>query len=233
MMVTRKANERGHVDLGWLSSQHTFSFGSYYDPQHLGFGPLRVINEDRVKPGEGFAPHDHKDMEIVSYVIDGALEHKDSMGNGSVIRRGDVQRMSAGRGVRHSEFNHSRTDDVHFLQIWIEPDTLGLDAGYEETHFADEAKRNQLRLVASGDGRGGSVTLHRDADIFATLLDGGERLQHEFADARIGWLQVVDGSVEISGETLGAGDGMAIKEVDRVTIAAIADSELLLFDMGA
>ena len=231
MLTTRRATERGRVDLGWLLSRHTFSFGSYYDPQHTGFGPLRVINEDRVKPSKGFAPHDHRDMEIVSYVIDGALEHKDSMGNGSVIRRGDVQRMTAGVGVRHSEFNHSSNEDVHFLQIWLEPDTLGLDASYEEKHFSNDAKHNQLRLVASKGGRDGSVGIHRDADIFASLLDNGNTLNHEFADGRIGWLQVVDGAIEVNGEALAAGDGLAIADLARLDIEAKANSELLLFDM--
>ena len=231
MLTPRRANDRGEVDLGWLHSRHTFSFGSYYDPQHMGFGPLRVVNEDRVKPSKGFAPHDHKDMEIVSYVVKGALEHKDSMGNGSVIRRGDVQRMTAGVGVRHSEFNHSGDEDVHFLQIWIEPDTLGLNAGYEEKHFSSGTKRNQLRLVASRDGRDGSIVIHRDVDLFASLLDGGKSVSHGFANGRKGWLQVVAGTIAVNGETLDAGDGLAITDLARIDIEATTDSEFLLFDM--
>lgn len=233
MFAIRPANERGHVNLGWLNSRHTFSFGHYYDPQFMGFGPLRVINEDRVKPGQGFDTHGHSDMEIISYVLAGALEHKDSLGTGSIIRPGEVQRMSAGSGVRHSEFNASDTDPVHFLQIWIQPDQDGLEPSYEQKAFADDGKRGQLRLVGSRDGRSGSVTIHQDVDLYATLLGAGEQVAFELAEGRHGWVQVARGSVRLNGNDLKAGDGVALKGASSLTAEGVDDAEVLLFDMGA
>lgn len=232
MIQIRKANERGKVNMGWLDSKHTFSFGHYFDPDHMGFGNLRVINEDRVQPGKGFGTHGHQDMEIISYVIDGALEHRDSMQNGSVIRPGDVQRMTAGTGVQHSEFNHSVDDQVHFLQIWILPERAGLEPGYEEKRFEREEKLDQLRLVGSRDGRNQSVTIHQDVDLYAGVLTEGTELTHVFTGNRKGWVQVVRGEVTLDGETLSAGDGAAIAELDQVTIMAASEAEILLFDMA-
>ena len=232
MIQVRKANDRGKVNMGWLDSHHTFSFGHYYDPAHMGFGNLRVINEDRVQPGKGFGTHGHDNMEIISYVIEGALEHRDSMDNGSVIRPGDVQRMTAGTGVTHSEFNHSGDDQVHFLQIWILPDTANLEPGYEEKRFDRADKQNQLRLVGSRDARDGSVRIHQDVDLYASVLSGGTALTHNFRDGRKGWLQVVSGSVRANGETLDAGDGAAITELSELTLDAVSDAEVLLFDMA-
>lgn len=232
MIQIRKANERGKVNMGWLDSKHTFSFGHYFDPDHMGFGNLRVINEDRVQPGKGFGTHGHQDMEIISYVIDGALEHRDSMQNGSVIRPGDVQRMTAGTGVQHSEFNHSVDDQVHFLQIWILPERAGLEPGYEEKRFEREEKLDQLRLVGSRDGRNQSVTIHQDVDLYAGVLTEGTELTHVFTGNRKGWVQVVRGEVTLDGRTLSAGDGAAIAELDQVTITAASEAEILLFDMA-
>ncbi len=232
MIQIRKANERGKVNMGWLDSKHTFSFGHYFDPDHMGFGNLRVINEDRVQPGKGFGTHGHQDMEIISYVIDGALEHRDSMQNGSVIRPGDVQRMTAGTGVQHSEFNHSSDDLVHFLQIWILPERAGLEPGYEEKRFEREEKLDQLRLVGSRDGRNGSVTIHQDVDLYAGVLTEGTELTHVFTDGRKGWVQVVRGGVTIDGAVLAAGDGAAIADLDQATIVAESEAEVLLFDMA-
>ena len=232
MITLRKSADRGHAEHGWLHSQHTFSFADYHDPQQMGWGPLRVINEDRVEPAEGFGTHGHRDMEIISYVIAGALEHKDSMGNGTVIRPGDVQRMSAGTGVRHSEFNHSPTAQVHFLQIWIEPATLGIAPGYEQKFFAPDEKRGRLRLIASQDGRDGSVTIHRDADVYASLLEPGERVMHSPAAGRKAYLQVVRGALRLNGMQLEAGDGAKIEAESELLIAAETDTELLLFDMA-
>jgi redox-sensitive bicupin YhaK (pirin superfamily) len=232
MIQVRPANERGTANFGWLDSRHTFSFGDYYDPSNMGFGPLRVINEDRVRGGAGFATHGHRDMEIISYVLDGALEHKDSIGTGSVIRPGDVQRMSAGTGIRHSEFNHSKQDPVHFLQIWLLPERTGITPGYEQKTFASADKRSKLRLVASPDGRDGSVTVHQDAELYASLLDGGDRVTHTLRPARRAWVQIARGEVEVNGETLRAGDGAAISDEREVSITArAANSEILLFDL--
>src|SRR5262252_4566222 len=197
MITVRPAAERGIANFGWLDSRHSFSFGHYYDPKHMGFGTLRVINEDRVEPGKGFDTHGHRDMEIVSYVLEGALAHKDSLGTGSVIRPGDVQRMSAGTGIRHSEFNHSKTDPVHFLQIWILPERDGLTPSYEQKTFDERAKRGGFRLVGSRDGRDGSVTIHQDVDLYAAILADGESVSHAFAADRRGWLQVARGSVKV------------------------------------
>ena len=231
-MMIRRSHERGHTDHGWLDSHHTFSFADYYDPEHMGYRALRVINEDRVAPGGGFPTHSHRDMEILSYVLAGGLGHKDSMGNGSVIRPGDVQRMSAGTGVQHSEFNHSKTEPVHFFQIWLFPDQRGLAPGYEEKHFDDDAKRGRLKLVASRDGRDGSVIVHQHADLYSALLGAGDEVTHATDRTRKGWVQVASGAVAVNGEPLAAGDGAAIAYEDNVAIRASADSELLLFDMA-
>ncbi len=232
MLLIRRSDERGRARLGWLDSRHTFSFADYHDPRFMGYGPLRVINEDRVQPGQGFGTHGHRDMEIISYVLEGELAHRDSMGHGSVIRRGDVQRMSAGTGVEHSEYNHSHTEPVHFFQIWIIPDRRGLEPGYEEKRFDDDAKRGRLRLVASRDGREGSVVVHQDADLYAALLVAGDEVTHATDRARKGWVQVASGAVTVNGEQLGAGDGAAVAYEDSVVIRAAADTELLLFDMA-
>jgi redox-sensitive bicupin YhaK (pirin superfamily) len=232
MLLIRRADDRGRANLGWLDSRHTFSFADYYDDRFMGYGPLRVINEDRVQPGQGFGTHGHRDMEIISYVLAGELAHRDSMGNGSVIRPGDVQRMTAGTGVQHSEFNHSQTELVHFFQIWIFPDRRGLAPGYEEKHFDDDAKRGRLKLVASRDGRDGSVTIHQDADLYSALLATGQEATHTTERIRKGWVQVASGMVTVNGEALAAGDGAAIAYEETVAIRATADSELLLFDMG-
>lgn len=232
MITVRNAADRGSANLGWLDSKHTFSFGDYHDPDHMGFGKLRVINDDRVEPGQGFGTHPHRDMEIISYVIDGALEHKDSMGNGSVMRANDVQRMTAGTGVRHSEFNHSNDDQVHFLQIWIEPEKDSLEPGYEQKSFARDEKRDQLRLIASRDGRQGSLLLHQDADLYASVLSSGTELIHKFQAGRRGWVQIVRGSVSANGQTLGTGDGAAIEDVTELSLLSEGDAEFLLFDLA-
>ena len=232
MISVRPAGERGIANLGWLDSRHTFSFGHYYDPKHMGFGPLRVINEDRVRPGGGFDTHGHQDMEIISYVLEGALAHKDSIGTGSVIRPGDVQRMTAGSGIRHSEYNQSKSEPVHFLQIWLLPNEDGLTPSYEQKNFGDSEKRGRLRLVASRDGRDGSVLIHQDADIYASILGEGETVNHGLAAGRHGWIQVVRGAVEVNGKSLHAGDGAAASELPTLQIVgATDDTEILLFDL--
>ena len=231
MIKVRKANERGAVNLGWLDSKHSFSFGDFYDPEHMGFGSLRVINDDTVQPGQGFGTHPHRDMEIISYVIDGALEHKDSMGNGAVMRSGEVQRMTAGTGVSHSEFNHSKEDLVHFLQIWVLPEAQSLAPGYEQKNFSVEDKTNRLRLVASRDGADGSVTIHQDMRIYASVLTPGTSLTHSLADGRQAWIQVASGDVTVAGESLSSGDGIAVAEIDSIDVTAGTESEILLFDM--
>jgi quercetin 2,3-dioxygenase len=232
MISIRHAAERGEAKLGWLDSRHSFSFGDYQDLKHMGFGPLRVINEDRVQPGMGFGTHGHRDMEIISYVLEGALEHKDSIGTGSVIRPGDVQRMSAGSGIRHSEFNPSRAEPVHFLQIWLHPSTTGLPPSYEQKNFSDDEKRGRLRLVASHDGRDGSVLIHQDSDIYASLLDSEQEITQPLAAGRRAWVQVVRGEVVIDGHRLGVGDGAAVEAQSAVRIkAAAGGSEFLLFDL--
>ena len=231
MISLRKNTDRGHADHGWLNSWHTFSFAGYHDPEHMGFGDLRVINDDTVAPGQGFGTHGHRDMEIISYVLDGALEHKDSMGNGSVIRPGDVQRMSAGRGVRHSEFNGSQTEPVHFLQIWIEPNVTGIAPGYEEKHFTAGEKRGRLRLVASPDGGDGSVTIHQDTRVYAALLDGAETAMHTLAQGRRAYVHVALGEVSVNGQALGAGDGARISGESQITFNNGKQAEVLLFDL--
>jgi redox-sensitive bicupin YhaK (pirin superfamily) len=232
MLLIRRSDDRGRANLGWLDSRHTFSFADYHDQRYMGYGPLRVINEDRVQPAQGFGTHGQRDMEIISYVLEGELAHRDSMGNGSVIRRGDVQRMSAGTGVQHSEFNHSQTEPVHFFQIWLIPDSRDLPPGYEEKRFEDDAKRGRLRLVASRDGREGSVVVHRDADLYAALLAPGDEVTHATERMRKGWVQVASGAITVNGEALAAGDGAAIAYEDNLAIRASADTELLLFDMA-
>ena len=233
MITVRPSQARGHANFGWLDSKHTFSFGSYYDPNYLGFGNLRVINEDRVKAGQGFGPHGHRDMEIITYVLDGALEHRDSMGHGSVICPGDVQRISAGSGIAHSEFNASKTDSVHFLQIWILPNTKGLEPNYEEKHFTLAQKQGQLRLVASGDGRNDSIKIHQDVDLYAAVLKEGDRLNYAVNSNRSLWLQVARGAVTINGKTVNSGDGIAITQEPKIALIATSnDTEILLFDLA-
>jgi redox-sensitive bicupin YhaK (pirin superfamily) len=232
MIEIRKSDERGHANHGWLKSHHTFSFANYHDPRFMGFRQLRVINEDRVEPAKGFGTHPHENMEIVSYVLDGALEHKDSMGNGSIIRPGDDQRMSAGTGVTHSEFNHSQGDVVHFLQIWILPEENGIDPGYEQIHFPDDELRDTLRLVASRTGRDGSVSLHQDADLYATRLSAGASAEHSLASGRYAWVQVARGSVSLNGQAVAAGDGAAVSDESALRVVAQDDSEVLVFDLS-
>ncbi len=228
----RRAEERGKANFGWLDTRHSFSFGHYYDPKHLGFGPLRVINEDRVAPGGGFPTHPHSDMEIISYVLEGALEHKDSLGTGSVIRPGDVQRMTAGTGLRHIEFNASKIDPVHFLQIWIIPEADGLEPSYEQKIFAEEEKRGKFRLIASRTGRGGSLTIHRDVDLYAAIVGPDESVSHQLESGRSAWVQVARGSVNLNGQELRAGDGAAVTEQGDLAIVGQADAEVLLFDIA-
>jgi quercetin 2,3-dioxygenase len=231
MLNLRRAEERGRANFGWLDSRHTFSFGHYFDAKHMGFGPLRVINDDRVTGGGGFPTHPHADMEIVSYVLEGGLEHKDSLGTGSVVRPGDVQRMSAGSGVRHSEFNASATDPVHFLQIWIVPERKGLEPSYEQKTFSEADKRGKLRLVGSRDGRDGSVTIHQDVDFYATVLGNGDKVDHELKAGRVAWVQVARGSATLNGEQLYPGDGVAIDAAGTLELAGSSDAEVLVFDM--
>lgn len=230
-LTIRLSEERGKADFGWLDSRHTFSFGQYYDPAQVGFGPLRVINEDRVAPGGGFPTHPHSDMEILSYVIDGGLEHRDSLGTGSVIRPGDVQRMSAGTGVRHSEFNASKTEPVHFLQIWIIPEKRGIAPGYEQKTFPADEKRGRLKLIGSRDGREGSVTIHQDIALYASLLKSGEAVAQEVAAGRGAWVQVARGKVLIDGREANEGDGFAIEGPARVYVEGAESAEILLFDL--
>ena len=232
MITIRKAEERGHFDFGWLNTYHTFSFGEYYDPRNMGFRSLRVINEDFVHAGRGFPTHGHRDMEIITYVLEGGLAHKDSMGNGSIIRPGDVQRMSAGTGVRHSEANPSQDESVHLLQIWILPNEMDVEPTYEEKRFDDEEKRGRLRLVASPDGSDGSVSMHQDARLYAALLDPDQQVPYELAPARHAWVQVARGAIEINGQALKQGDGAAISEEQELKIVGKEPSEILLFDLA-
>lgn len=231
MLTLRRAEERGRANFGWLDSRHSFSFGHYFDPKHMGFGPLRVINDDRVIGGGGFPAHPHADMEIISYVLEGGLEHKDSLGTGSVVRPGDVQRMSAGTGVRHSEFNASKSEPVHFLQIWILPERKGLEPSYEQKTFSDADKRGKLRLIGSRDGRDGSVTIHQDVDLYATVLGNGDKVEHELKAGRVGWVQVARGTATFNGEQLYPGDGVAVEEAGKLEIAGTSEAEILVFDM--
>ena len=233
MLNLRRAEERGRANFGWLDSRHSFSFGSYFDDKHMGFGPLRVINDDRVAGGGGFPTHPHADMEIVTYVLEGALEHKDSLGTGSVVRPGDVQRMSAGSGIRHSEFNASQSDSVHFLQIWIVPEKRGLTPGYEQKTFSDDDKRGRLRLVGSRDGRDGSVSIHRDVDLYATVLGDKDAVSHELKTGRVAWVQVARGSATLNGEQLYPGDGVAVEAPGSLELSGTSDAEVLVFDMAA
>lgn len=231
MQEIRRSNERGFADHGWLKSFHTFSFADYFDPQHIEFGPLRVINEDRVQPGEGFGTHGHRDMEIISYVLEGALAHKDSLGTGSTIRPGDVQRMSAGRGVRHSEFNGSDTEKVHFLQIWIQPSVQGIEPSYEEKHFGPEDKRGRLRLIASPDAADGSVLIHQDARVYAGLFDGTETAGLDAAHERRLYVHVARGSVTANDVVLDAGDALKLTDTRRLELKDGRGAEVLVFDL--
>jgi quercetin 2,3-dioxygenase len=232
MLAIRRSDERGRTEIDWLDSRHTFSFGDYHDPEAMGFRVMRVLNDDRVTPGAGFPTHAHRDMEIVTVVLDGALQHRDSLGTGAVIRRGDVQRMSAGTGIRHSEFNASKTEPVRFLQIWILPERAGLPPGYEQKSFPSDESRGQLRLVAARDGRSGSVTVHQDVDIHVAVLDEGVQARHPLRAGRFAWVQVARGTVTVNAETLSEGDGAALADVEAVELSSGAhDSELLLFEM--
>ncbi len=231
MLQIRPSEARGHAQHGWLDSHHSFSFAHYHDPLHMGFGPLRVINEDRVMGGQGFGTHGHRDMEIISYVLSGALEHKDSMGTGSVLHYGDVQRMSAGTGVRHSEFNHSATEPVHFLQIWIEPERTGNAPGYEEKHIPVESKQGKLRLIASPDGRDDSLRIGQNASIYATIMAAGDQLQHPLAAERLAYVHVVRGTVSVNGVALKGGDAAKLIAESAVTLSDAEDAEVLLFDL--
>ena len=230
-LTLRRSEDRGHADFGWLDSRHTFSFGRYIDRNHMGFGPLRVINDDRVAAGGGFPMHPHADREIITYILNGALEHKDSLGTGSVIRPGDVQRMSAGTGIQHSEFNASKTEPVHLLQIWIVPESKGIAPSYEQKVFPDSEKRGRLRLVASRDGRDGSVAIHRDADMFAALLEADQPVRHTLRAGRVAWVQVARGSLSLNGTELAAGDGASVEKPGELTFEG--EAEVLVFDMAA
>lgn len=230
MLKIRFAEERGHANFGWLDSHHSFSFGRYYDPEHMGFGALRVINDDQVHPDQGFGTHGHENMEIISYVLQGELAHEDSLGNGSVIVPGDVQRMTAGTGIRHSEFNASNSDPLRFLQIWVIPDTQGLEPGYEQKHFGDD-RQETLRLVVSKDARDGSLKIHQDMDVYAAVLQEGQTVKHSFSKDRQLWIQIADGVVELNGQSLRRGDGAAITDETEIALIANSNTEILLFDM--
>lgn len=231
MITIRKANERGHFNHGWLNTYHTFSFDQYYDPRYMGFRVLRVINEDFVAGGRGFPMHAHRDMEIITYILEGALQHEDSMGNGSIIRPGDVQRMTAGTGVRHSEKNPSPTEPVHLLQIWILPHTVGLDPSYEQKAFSEKERHNKLRLIASDDGREGSVLIHQDVSLYASIIDEGASVTYSTAETRYGWLQVARGAVDVNGERAEQGDGAVIVGESKLEIVGHQPAEVLLFDL--
>ena len=231
MLELRRSEDRGHADHGWLNAYHSFSFGDYYDPQNMGFGALRVINEDRIKPASGFGTHGHKDMEIITYVLEGELAHKDSMGNGSVIRPGDVQRMSAGKGVRHSEFNHAEGAGTHLLQIWIMPNVQGIEPGYEEKRFDAAEKRGRLRLIASPDGQDGSVTIHQDAKLYVGLFDGLEQAVYPIPAGRKVYLHLAQGELSVNGIALKAGDALRITDEERITLDGGRQAEVLLFDL--
>lgn len=232
MLTLRKAEERGHANHGWLDSYHTFSFANYYDPAHMGFRSLRVINQDRVRGGMGFGTHPHRDMEIISYVLEGALEHKDSMGNGSMIAPGEVQRLTAGTGITHSEFNHSKTDQVHFLQIWILPNRQNLEPGYEQKHFTVEQKCDRLLLVASENGRDGSVTVNQDLSLYATVLSDGAEVTHTVNPGRHAWIQVARGEALLNGQPIAVGDGVATSQVGELQLVGKDNPEILIFDLA-
>ncbi len=231
MLTIRKSNDRGHANHGWLDSHHSFSFGSYHDPAHMGFGPLRVINEDRVDAGAGFGTHGHRDMEIISYVLEGELAHQDNIGNGSVIRPGDVQRMSAGSGVTHSESNHAKDRTTHFLQIWIEPNVQGIAPGYEEKHFDDAEKRGLLRLIASPDGRDGSVVVHQNARVYAGLFDGTESASLQLDPERLAYVHVATGAVVVNGIQLEAGDAVRVTAETQLSLGNAKQAHVLVFDL--
>ncbi|MTI09947.1 pirin family protein [Curvivirga aplysinae] len=231
MITKRHRNDRGPTNAGWLNSMHTFSFGHYLDYEHMGFGPLRVINEDRVIPGAGFGTHPHNNMEIISYVLDGALEHKDSMGNGSIIKPGDIQRMSAGTGVTHSEFNHSKSEGVHFLQIWFLPEEGNIEPSYEQKSFAAAEKQGQLKLVMSPDGRDGSVTINQQVDMYAGLFKENETTEFIPRPNTIQWMQIARGQINVNGETIQEGDGLAIKDEEKLVLDNAQNAEVILFDM--
>jgi quercetin 2,3-dioxygenase len=232
MITLRKAQDRGHAQHGWLDSWHTFSFGDYYDPKHMGFRSLRVINDDSVAPGKGFPTHSHRDMEIITYVLDGSLEHKDSMGNGSVMKPGDVQRMTAGTGVGHSEFNGSRNEPVHFLQIWVLPEARNLPPGYEQKHFSKEDRRGSLRLVASREGADGAVQVHQDMKLFAGLFGAGDSVSYALPAGRHAWLHVARGKIRVNGHDLEAGDAVQASDEAALSLSDASDAEVLLFDLG-
>jgi redox-sensitive bicupin YhaK (pirin superfamily) len=232
MITLRRSNERGATRLEWLDSRHSFSFGDYYDPGHMGFRALRVINDDRVAPGSGFGMHGHRDMEIVTYILSGSLEHRDSLGTGAVMKRGDVQRMSAGTGIRHSEFNPSDVEAGHFLQIWLLPERGGLRPEYEQRHFAGSDKHGRLRLVAAHDGRDNALAIHQDVDIYAAILGPGQRVTHELRPGRHAWIQVASGALTLGGQRLAAGDGAAVSDEKFLEIAVIDNAEFLLFDLA-
>ncbi len=232
MITLRHSSDRGHANHGWLDSYHTFSFANYYDPNHMGFRALRVINEDRVQPGRGFGTHGHRDMEILTYVLEGALEHKDSLGNGQVITPGEVQRMSAGTGIMHSEFNPSKTEPVHLLQIWLLPLQQGLQPSYEQRAFSQEQRLGKLRLIAAKDGRDGAVTIHSDVDLYSGILQKGDRVSYQLQANRYGWLQVARGEASLNGYNLKAGDGVALSEAQTLKISTDTGAEILLFDLA-
>ncbi len=232
MLQIRKANERGHADHGWLNAYHTFSFSSYQDPNHMQFRSLRVMNEDRVQPGQGFGTHPHRDMEIVTYVLEGALEHKDSMGNGEVLRAGEFQRMSAGSGITHSEFNPSPSELVHLYQIWLLPKSKGIEPSYEQKRFPDEEQQNQLRLVASPTAEQGSLHIHQDARIYLSKIESGATVTHKLAQGRHAWLQVLRGTLSLNGENLETSDGASVSEENLLTMQATSDAEIMLFDLA-
>ena len=231
--ILRLSNARGDADFGWLKSRHTFSCGSYFDPNHIGFGALRVINEDRVAPSGGFPTHPHQNMEIISYVVSGGLEHKDSLGTGAVIRPGDLQRMSAGTGVRHSEYNHSDTEGVHFLQLWIVPEADGVAPSYEQKAFPDNERQDTLRLIGSRDGREGSVVIHQDVDLYASLLSAAKSVAFAITPGRKVWLQIIKGKISVDGQALAAGDGLGLLDAGAINLAAQENAEFLLFDLAA
>jgi redox-sensitive bicupin YhaK (pirin superfamily) len=231
MITTRPSNQRGRFDFGWLDTSHSFSFGEYHDPDHMGFGPLRVINEDRVAPGQGFGLHPHRDMEILSFVVSGALEHRDSLGSHGVIRPGEVQRITAGSGLRHSEYNHSKTDPVHFLQVWIKPRQHNLAPSYDQRSFTTADLRDQLRLLVSPDGRNGTIVIQQDAEVRRGVLTPGLTLEHDLKPGRRAWVQVIAGSLTVNNIALSAGDGAAIEDEQRITLVATTEADLLLFDL--